>query len=175
MKNRQCSHQISHVTAAFILLVNGFWEVKDDLVFPRRGGSKDNEQEAGKRKDEKGRKRQKGWRGKTESARRGLSSQEGESVMRSCLHLPESYFPKNICDPALTVTPTFSSRHPSLLLSSHKGASLFVLHAAHAPTSGPLHLLFPLPQVLFARELPGSLPLSLQVSTQMSTAERGLL
>lgn len=52
MKNHQHSHQISHVTAAFILLVNEFWEVKDDLVFPRRGGSKDNEQEAGKRKDE---------------------------------------------------------------------------------------------------------------------------
>ena len=64
--------------------------MKDDLVFPRRGGSKDNEQEAGKRKDERGRERQKGWRGKRESARRGMSSQEGESVMVSYLRLPES-------------------------------------------------------------------------------------
>lgn len=46
MKNRQRGHQISHVTATFILLVNRFWEVKDDLGFPRRGGSKENEKEA---------------------------------------------------------------------------------------------------------------------------------
>lgn len=52
MKNRQRGHQINHVTATFILLVNRFWEVKDDLGFSRRRGSKDNEEEAegGRRK-----------------------------------------------------------------------------------------------------------------------------
>lgn len=30
------------MTATFILLVNAFWEVKDDLVFPKRRGRKDN-------------------------------------------------------------------------------------------------------------------------------------
>lgn len=47
VKNHRRSHQISHVTATFILLVNGFWDVKDDLAFPKRRGSKDNEKEAG--------------------------------------------------------------------------------------------------------------------------------
>lgn len=46
VKNRQRSHQISHVTATFILLVNGLWEVKDDLGFPGRGGGQANEEEA---------------------------------------------------------------------------------------------------------------------------------
>lgn len=73
VKNRQCSHQISHVTATFISLVNGLWEVKDDLVFPKRRGSQDNEKET-----EEG--RMKEGPGETESIEKEGGESKGEGV-----------------------------------------------------------------------------------------------
>ena len=45
VKNHPCGHRISPMAATFILLVNGFLEVKDGLVFPKRRGVKDSEED----------------------------------------------------------------------------------------------------------------------------------
>lgn len=46
VKNRPRGRQISPMTATFILLVNGFWGLKDDLVCSKRRDRKDNEKGA---------------------------------------------------------------------------------------------------------------------------------
>lgn len=52
---------------------------------------------------------------------------------------------------------------------------LFLKHTRHIPASEHLHLLFPVPGLLFLilKELRGSLPYLLQVSVQMSPSQRG--
>lgn len=49
------------MTATFILLVNGFWGLKDDLVCSKRRGRKDNEKVAEAGKLKAGGERQKEW------------------------------------------------------------------------------------------------------------------
>lgn len=57
------------MTATFILLANGFWELKDDLVCSKRKRRKDNEKvaEAGRLKE--------GW-GEIDGVERGRASKE---------------------------------------------------------------------------------------------------
>ena len=66
------------MTATFILLVNGFWELKDDLVFSKRRGREDNEKVA------KARSLKEGW-GETEGVVRGRVSKEFLSRKGVCI------------------------------------------------------------------------------------------
>lgn len=58
----------------------------------------------------------------------------------------------SLTDPSLSL-PLFSFSLSHFLRSSHAPSSLFLVHTTWAPTSDPLHLLFPLPDMPFPRFL----------------------
>ena len=132
------------------------------LYFPRGEAGKIMRKTRREENWKRGGERQKEGRGKGKRARRrGFLNTEGAQYWAApCTSLSLSHPRSYTCDAALTTYPTSPTTFlPCSLLSSHEGSSLFLLHSKHIPTSGPLHLLFRLPGMLFPEShMAGALP-----------------
>lgn len=151
--HHRCGRQISQMTVTFIVVVIGLWEVKDDLEFPkkrgRKGKSKMRREEDGKRSEER-----RGGAGWGESKEERFLNRVGSCIGRR----PESSSsPRSHCDPALTACPTAPPTTVLALTPPQPQKLPTAPSASHpTPTSGLLHLPFPLPGMLFPGEPRGS-------------------